>query len=65
MGALEIAILVGILAAVVWVLLTVANRARAFVESRPCLRCGNRVPIGELDCPHCGFDFRTIGAKTD
>jgi len=30
--------------------------------SRPCPRCGERVKNGVLDCPHCGFDFRTIGA---
>ncbi len=29
--------------------------------SRPCPRCGHRVAVGKLDCPHCGFDFRTIG----
>jgi hypothetical protein len=28
---------------------------------RPCLRCGRRVKVGELECPHCGFDFCTIG----
>lgn len=30
--------------------------------SRPCNRCGEPVANGVLDCPHCGFDFRTIGA---
>lgn len=35
------------------------SEARA---SRPCPRCGERVKNGVLDCPHCGFDFRTIGA---
>lgn len=30
--------------------------------SRPCNRFGERVSNGVLDCPHCGFDFRTIGA---
>jgi hypothetical protein len=29
--------------------------------SRECPRCGGRVKIGELDCPHCAFDFRTLG----
>lgn len=28
--------------------------------SRPCNRCGQRVRNGILDCPHYGFDFRTI-----
>jgi hypothetical protein len=31
--------------------------------TRPCPRCGRDVLKGELDCPHCGFDFRTIGAS--
>lgn len=31
-------------------------------SSRPCPRCGEGVEKGTLDCPHCGFDFRTIGA---
>lgn len=31
-------------------------------RSRACPRCGNRVAVDELDCPHCGFDFRSIGA---
>jgi hypothetical protein len=30
--------------------------------SRPCNRCGEQVTNGVLDCPHCGFDFRTVGA---
>jgi ribosomal protein L37E len=29
---------------------------------RPCARCGRRVKVGEMDCPACGFDFRTVGA---
>lgn len=32
------------------------------VSTRPCPRCGRAVEIGVLDCPHCGFDFRAIGA---
>lgn len=31
-------------------------------SGRPCPRCGEKVPTGTLDCEHCGFDFRTIGA---
>jgi hypothetical protein len=31
-------------------------------RSRGCPRCGQQVAVGELDCPGCGFDFRTIGA---
>jgi hypothetical protein len=33
-----------------------------FLSTRPCPRCGRRVPKGEMDCPHCEFDFRSIGA---
>jgi hypothetical protein len=29
---------------------------------RPCPRCGQGVKNGVLGCPHCAFDFRTIGA---
>jgi len=31
-------------------------------ETRPCTMCGKRVNNGVMDCPHCGFDFRSIGA---
>ena len=27
-------------------------------DSRPCPQCAKRVKKGELDCPHCGYDFR-------
>jgi hypothetical protein len=30
-------------------------------QTRPCPRCGGRVPVGMLDCDACGFDFRSIG----
>ena len=33
-------------------------------RDRPCARCGEAVPNGVLDCPHCGFDFRTIGRNS-
>lgn len=33
-------------------------------SARPCPRCGQKVPVGQLDCTHCGFDFRTIGAPS-
>jgi hypothetical protein len=32
---------------------------------RPCPRCGEDVQKGVLDCPHCGFDFGTIGAASE
>lgn len=36
------------------------ERQRA-ARVRPCPRCGRDVDVGVLDCPHCDFDFRTIG----
>ena len=41
------------------VILVIAKASRP--DDRPCPRCGQRVANGVLDCPHCGFDFRTIG----
>ena len=42
------------------------DRDREIAETtRPCPRCGERVAIGELDCPHCDFDFRTIGGDQE
>jgi ribosomal protein L37E len=35
---------------------------RRWRRTRTCPRCGRRVVIGDLDCPYCGFDFRTIGS---
>lgn len=32
------------------------------LRRRPCPRCGRGVVRGRLDCPHCEFDFRMIGA---
>ena len=29
---------------------------------RTCPRCGRSVPVGQLECEACGFDFRTIGS---
>lgn len=31
------------------------------LSSRQCPQCGRPVQVGVLDCPHCGFEFRTIG----
>lgn len=36
-------------------------RIELHLASRPCPRCGEKVAIGELDCPYCDFDFRSIG----
>ncbi|HET7443836.1 MAG TPA: hypothetical protein VFJ57_04180 [Solirubrobacterales bacterium] len=61
-GPLEVIIvlvMVAISVIVVFRILRFANRSR---RHRPCARCGERVKNGVLDCPHCGFDFRTIGA---
>lgn len=40
------------------------RKRKARQASRGCPRCGLAVVNGELDCPHCGFDFRTIGEHT-
>ena len=39
----------------------IAGRTRGRLKSRPCPRCGNRVPVGVMSCEACGFDFTTIG----
>ena len=28
------------------------------LDSRPCPRCGRRIPLGTYVCWSCGFDFR-------
>lgn len=53
----------GLLALVVALVVAIA-RWMFRPGSRPCLRCGQRVTNGVLECPHCGFDFRTIGAPS-
>jgi hypothetical protein len=30
---------------------------------RPCPQCGRRVKAGQLDCPWCGYDFRTVSGQ--
>jgi len=52
----------GLVALVVALVAAVILFATDRSGSRPCPRCGDRVENGVLDCPHCGFDFRTIGA---
>ncbi len=58
---LSIVLLVLAIALVAGVVFGIARLARAAV-GRSCPRCGNRVKRGLLDCPSCGFDFRTIGS---
>lgn len=43
--------------ALVILLIVLAVRA----GKRPCPRCGVRVRNRVMECPNCGFDFRTIG----
>lgn len=38
------------------------SRLQDHTASRACNRCGERVANGVLECPHCGFDFRSVGA---
>jgi hypothetical protein len=32
---------------------------------RPCPRCGKPVEAGVMECPHCQFDFWSIGREAD
>lgn len=52
----------GLIALVVALIVAAIFFATDRSGSRPCPRCGERVENGVLDCPHCEFDFRTIGA---
>ena len=47
------------LAVVVFVVVVMVKRG----IDMTCPGCGKRVGRGILDCPHCGFDFRTSGAN--
>jgi drug/metabolite transporter (DMT)-like permease len=49
------AIVLGIVAA------AAINAYQDHARARPCPRCGERVAVGQLECPHCDFDFRSIG----
>jgi xanthine/uracil permease len=39
-----------------WVLVAAAE----WLQTRPCLRCGKRVPAGETVCSACDFDFASV-----
>lgn len=28
--------------------------------TRPCHRCGRRVPLGKRVCQHCGYEFEPV-----
>ncbi len=56
-GALGVPLVVALVGGLLLGLLQ--NRA----ESRPCPRCGERVVIGKMECPRCGFDFESIGGS--
>jgi hypothetical protein len=58
LGAAIGALLPGV--ALTWI----AWAAADWLDTRPCPRCGGRVRVraGTVGgCPHCRFDFRTIG----
>ena len=57
-GPLEIFILLVLFGSGALVVSSISRR----LNSRPCLRCGERVPNGQLRCDACGFDFETIGS---
>jgi predicted RNA-binding Zn-ribbon protein involved in translation (DUF1610 family) len=56
----EILLSLACIAVVVFVVVVMVKRG---IEMT-CPNCGKRVGRGKLDCPHCGFDFRTIGADS-
>jgi hypothetical protein len=58
MGPLEFVILLILVGLPVLAVLAVVR----VVSRRACPRCGKRVKPGQLDCPHCGFEFHAIGA---
>lgn len=64
MGPLEALLILAVLATPVALLIWVFHRIRFAMRSRPCPRCGKPVRRGNLDCPHCSFDFRTIGTTS-
>jgi hypothetical protein len=62
---LFIAPVVGVIALAVFLIAGIGMWVVEGRGSRQCPRCGEHVPNGVLDCEHCGFDFRTIGAEND
>lgn len=56
-------IFIGVLVVLAVIEETIRERRKVVGRRRPCPRCGVGVPVGELDCPHCGFDFREIGSS--
>ncbi len=54
-----------VVALIVVILLYFGRNRLTATSTRPCPRCGRDVKKGQLDCPHCGFDFRTIGTTAN
>jgi hypothetical protein len=61
-GPLELIMILVVIAVPVVVIYEIVRFATRTSGYRPCARCGEPVKNGVLDCPQCGFDFRTIGA---
>jgi len=60
-GPLELLLLLALAVGLICVVVLVVRLSRrANGSQRPCPRCGRPVVNGVLDCPACGFDFRTI-----
>ena len=53
--ALLVVVAMAAVAGVYYLVARLAMRPR----TRPCPRCGSQVREGILDCPECGFDFRS------
>lgn len=58
---LFVAPMIGLIALAAALVVAVILFATDRSGSRACPRCGEQVKNGVLDCPHCDFDFRTIG----
>ena len=56
----EILLSLACIAVVALVVVVIAKRG---IEMT-CPTCGERVARKQLDCSHCGFDFRTLGADS-
>lgn len=59
-GLAELVVSVAVPAILVIGFALVIRWATSSRRARPCHRCGQPVRNGVLECPACGFNFRTI-----
>ncbi|MCA1572873.1 MAG: hypothetical protein LC798_21790 [Chloroflexi bacterium] len=55
-----VAVWYAVLLALGLVVYEIVRMVRGRAASRPCPRCGRRVPVGVLDCAACEYDFRAV-----